>query len=92
MTWEQEPAVFFELGALRPGQRVRVERADGRRAIFTITEVARYAKNEFPTARVYRPVDRPELRLITCGGRYDADSDTYAENVVAYGTLVGEDT
>jgi sortase (surface protein transpeptidase) len=88
VTWDQKPAVFFKLGALRPGQRVRVQRADGRTAIFAITKVAQYAKGEFPTARVYRPVDRPELRLITCGGRFDADSDAYAANVVAYGTLV----
>ena len=39
---------------------------------------------------MYRPVDRPVLRLITCGGRYDADSDAYTANVVAYGTLVGD--
>jgi sortase (surface protein transpeptidase) len=88
VTWDQEPAVFFELGALRPGQRVRITRADGRTAIFAITKVAQYDKGEFPTARVYRPVDRPVLRLITCGGRYDADSDAYEANVVAYGTLV----
>ena len=88
VTWDQEPAVFFELGALRPGQRVHIRRADGRTAIFAITKLAQYDKGEFPTARVYRPVDGPELRLITCGGRYDADSDSYVANVVAYATLV----
>jgi sortase (surface protein transpeptidase) len=89
VTWKQEPAVFFELGDLRPGQRVHVRRADGRTAVFAITEIEQYTKDEFPTARVYRPVDRPVLRLITCGGEYDADNDTYTANVVAYGTLVG---
>ncbi len=88
VTWEQEPAVFFNLGDLRPGQRVHLQRADGRTAVFAITRIKQYAKDEFPTARVYRPVDRPVLRLITCGGEYDADSDTYTANVVAYGTLV----
>lgn len=92
VTWDQEPAVFFELGALRPGQRVHIRRADGRTAIFAITKLAQYDKGEFPTARVYRPVDRPELRLITCGGRYDADSDSYVANVVAYATLVATRT
>ena len=88
MTWGQEPAVFFDLGALRPGERVQVRRADGRTAIFAITKIEEYAKERFPTAAVYRPVDRPELRLITCGGRYDADADAYTANVVAFGTLV----
>ena len=88
VTWTQEPAVFFELGDLRPGQRVRIRRADGQTAIFAITKIAQYEKDEFPTAKVYRPGNRPVLRLITCGGQYDADSDSYDANVVAYGTLV----
>jgi Sortase domain len=92
VTWDQEPAVFFKLGALRPGQRVQIRRADGRTAIFAITKLAQYDKGEFPTARVYRPVDRPALRIITCGGRYDADSDAYVANVVAYATLVATRT
>lgn len=88
VTWKQEPAVFFDLGALRPGQRVHLLRADGSLAIFAITQIEQYGKDQFPTARVYRPVDRPVLRLITCGGEYDADADSYSANVVAYGTLV----
>jgi len=88
VTWDEEPAAFFDLGALRPGQRVHVHRLDGQTAIFAITRIAQYDKDEFPTDRVYGPSDRAELRLITCGGRYDADTDTYDSNVVAYGTLV----
>lgn len=92
VTWKQEPAVFFDLGALRPGQRVHLRRADGRTAVFAITEIQDYPKEDFPTARVYRPVNRPVLRLITCGGHYDADQDSYSANVVAYGTLVASRT
>jgi sortase (surface protein transpeptidase) len=92
VTWKQEPAVFFDLGDLRPRQRVHVRRADGSTAVFAITKIEQYAKDEFPTAWVYRPVNRPVLRLITCGGEYDADRDTYTANVVAYGTLVGSRT
>jgi sortase (surface protein transpeptidase) len=88
VTWKQEPAVFFDIGDLRPGKRVHLRRADGRTAVFAITEIEQYPKDEFPTARVYRPVNRPEQRLITCGGHYDADRDSYSANVVAYGTLV----
>lgn len=92
VTWAQEPAVFFDLGDLRPGQRVYIRREDGRTAIFAITKIEQYAKDEFPTAQVYQPVDRPVLRLITCGGQFDADSDTYSANVVAFGTLVATRT
>ena len=92
VTWSQQPAVFFRLGRLSPGQRVRVKRADGGTAVFVITEIEEYAKADFPTSRVYRPGIRPALRLITCGGRFDAARDTYTKNVVAYGTLVAART
>ena len=88
VTWAQEASVFFDLGGLRPGERVHVRREDGRTAIFAITKIKQYAKDEFPTAKVYRPGKRPVLRLITCGGKYDAESDSYDSNVVVFGTLV----
>ena len=46
------PSVFFRLGALRPGQRVYVTRADGTTAEFAVNAVRRYAKNAFPTTAV----------------------------------------
>ena len=92
VTWDQEPTVFFRLGELRPGQHVHVQRADGRTAIFEVTKLAQYPKDEFPTERVYGDTDRPELRLITCAGRYDADSNNYEANIIVYADLVATRT
>ncbi len=39
----QGPAVFFRLGALRPGNRVEVRLADGVTAVFRVTGVRQYA-------------------------------------------------
>jgi sortase (surface protein transpeptidase) len=38
------PAVFFRLGSLRPGDRILVDRADGRRVEFAVTSVVTVAK------------------------------------------------
>jgi hypothetical protein len=81
------PAVFFRLGELRPGDRIGVLRADGSRVSFTVTATASYAKAAFPTRRVYGPADRPVLRLVTCGGRFDRTSRHYLDNVVVYADL-----
>ena len=62
--------VFYWLRTLRPGDRVYVKRADGTLAVFTVTSVRTYAKDQFPTAAVYGPVPDAELRLITCGGTF----------------------
>ncbi len=82
------PAVFYRLGALRPGERVYVSRADATMAVFSVTRVRAYAKDAFPTAEVYGPAPDPELRLITCGGTFDSTTGRYLSNVVAYATLV----
>ena len=81
------PAVFFWLRTLRPGERIYVGRADGTLAVFTVTSVRMYRKDEFPTAAVYGPVPDAELRLITCGGIFDESLRSYLSNVVVYARL-----
>jgi sortase (surface protein transpeptidase) len=77
------PAVFFRLYQLRPGNLVQVARAD-RWVTFRVVRTVRYAKNRFPTAEVYGPTPDPQLRLITCGGSFDAARRSYVDNVVVY--------
>lgn len=78
----QGPAVFYRLGLLRPGHTVEVLRRDGRWAVFTVDAVRSYSKAAFPDAEVYSAASRPELRLLTCGGRYDRRSGYQANTVV----------
>jgi sortase (surface protein transpeptidase) len=87
VTWNRQPSAFFRLGSLRPGDQVHVRRADGPTVIFTVTKIATYAKDRFPTGDVYGDVDHPELRLITCGGEYVESSHRYLANVVVYARL-----
>src|SRR5512146_905043 len=65
------PAVFFRLGALRPGNRIEVSLADGATAVFLVTGVREYTKDDFPAKAVYGATRYPALRLITCGGDFD---------------------
>lgn len=81
------PGIFFWLRALHPGDRVYVGRADGTMAVFTVTSVRKFAKNQFPTDAVYGPVPDPELRLITCGGVFDRSLGSYLSNVVVFARL-----
>jgi sortase (surface protein transpeptidase) len=81
------PAVFYELGGLKPGARVSVTRADHRVAVFRVDRVDSYAKDRFPTAEVYGNTDRAELRLITCGS-WNSATGQYERNIVVSATLV----
>lgn len=81
------PAVFYRLSELREGDTIVVDRSDGRTATFVVDRVEQVAKSAFPTKRVYGATPRPELRLITCGGTFDAASGHYLSNVVVYAHL-----
>jgi hypothetical protein len=85
----QGPAVFFRLGALRPGDVIDVTLADGVTAIFRVTGVRDYAKAEFPTRAIYGPADYAALRLITCGGSFDWASGHYMSSTVVFASLTG---
>lgn len=82
------PAIFYQLGALRPGDIVTVTRADRIVAVFRVDSVEKYAKSAFPTLRVYGNTDHSALRLITCGGRFNTAKRSYEDNIVVYAHLV----
>lgn len=83
------PSVFFNLGKLQKGDEVLVTRADGQVAVFRVDEIGRYPKADFPTQLVYGDTESPALRLITCGGAFDAAAGHYLDNIVVFATLVG---
>ncbi|MFG2315451.1 class F sortase [Streptomyces tendae] len=82
------PAVFYRLGALEKGDRIEIDRRDGGIAVFTVDAVEVYAADAFPDEKVYGAADRPELRVITCGGPYSR-STGYQGNVVVFAHLTG---
>jgi len=81
------PAVFYGLGALKKGNRVEVERKDGKTAVFEIYGIEVFEKSNFPGDRVYASKGTPELRVITCGGGFSKQNG-YDGNVVVFARLV----
>ncbi|GAB2943540.1 class F sortase [Streptomyces heilongjiangensis] len=82
------PAVFYDLGAVRRGATIEVDRRDGGTAVFTVDAVEAYAARDFPDEKVYGAAARPELRVITCGGPYSRATG-YQGNVVVFAHLTG---
>ncbi|MFE7213538.1 class F sortase [Streptomyces sp. NPDC001698] len=81
------PAVFAELGSLEPGAVVNITRADGTVARFKVDSIDAFSKAHFPDDRVYADTVTPQLRLITCGGKFDRAKGGYQENVVVFAHL-----
>ena len=84
----EHPGVFYRLSELVKGDKVYVKRADGTLVEFSVTSVQTYLKDHFPTEDVYGPVPDAELRLITCGGAFDAATRHYLSNIVVYAAEV----
>ncbi|MCX4742741.1 class F sortase [Streptomyces antibioticus] len=77
--------VFRRLDRLRRGDAIEARLENGTTARFAVTEVRTVDKARFPTKDVYGNVDRPELRLITCGGPRTGDG--YRDNVIVFAAL-----
>ncbi|HET9290647.1 MAG TPA: class F sortase [Actinomycetes bacterium] len=83
------PAVFYRLRDLRPGDQIRVVRADGSHVRFVVEGTRSYPKDGFPTGAVFGPVPGAALRLITCAGDFDRARGSYRDNLVVFARLAG---
>lgn len=83
------PDVFAALRGARRGDRVLVRLADGSTVPFVVYAREVHPQTDFPTARVYGDDRRPELRLITCAGRYDRARGGYQDNLIVFARFAG---
>jgi sortase (surface protein transpeptidase) len=82
-------SVFFNIKNLRKGEAIYVIRADGQTAVFSVDGVQKAVKANFPTSDVYGNVPYPALRLVTCGGPFNAKTGEYLDSIVVYAHLAG---
>jgi hypothetical protein len=80
--------VFYRLRELRPGDQIRVVRADRQVVRFKVDSLASYPKQSLPSEAVYGATTAPVLRLITCAGTFDRSSSSYRDNLVVSATRV----
>ncbi|MFE3183763.1 class F sortase [Streptomyces violascens] len=80
------PAVLKNVSKVKVGDLVSVARADGKTAEFKVRALEQVDKSAFPTQKVYGDTDRPELRIITCGG--ELTGGHRPDNIILYADLV----
>lgn len=78
------PGIFARVHELVPGDPLTVRRSDGSLALWVVDRVETFAKRDFPTEAVYKSDGTPSLRLVTCGGEFDAKAKRYLSNVVVF--------
>ncbi|MET4137176.1 class F sortase [Pseudarthrobacter sp. PvP090] len=77
-----DSAPFSQLKALAPGTLVTVQREGAAPVTFRVTGVELMAKDAFDGASVFRRDGPPELKLVTCGGRWLDEEQDYGDNVI----------
>lgn len=88
LDWYTGPAVFWNLGKLKPGDGIFVGLSNGRTVKFKVASLKTYPY----TAKVsglFATSGRPELSLITCAGQWDAGRHIYASRLVVDASVVG---
>ena len=82
------PGIFSKLGLMKVGDPINVTREDGSVVQFTTTRIDQYPKKLFPSELVYGETKDAEIRLITCGGKFNRINGAYTDNIVVYGKLL----
>jgi len=82
------PAVFYRLNELTNGDEITVSDSTSESRTFAVTSSGQYSKDALPAEVFGFGGPNPELRLITCGGTFDAESGHYRDNFVVYASEV----
>ena len=90
LDWTNGPAVFWELGKVRVGDSIEVDRADGSQVRFVVdsTSVVPYNASE---DALFTATGPPTMSLITCTGVWDQQRGTYLQRLLVHASLAPGD-
>lgn len=77
-----DTAPFSQLKSLAPGTLVTVQREAAAPVTFRVTGVELMSKDAFDGASIFRRDGPPQLKLVTCGGRWLDERQDYGDNVI----------
>lgn len=83
--------LFAYLDTVRPGDTIRIERGDGTILKYAVRKLETQKLADINMTEVLSPQDGIEegLTLMTCTGKWMADSKTYDQRVIVYAERVG---
>jgi sortase (surface protein transpeptidase) len=81
--------VFYGIKNLVAGDSISIERGDGTKLNYAVVKSTTYPADEVDMASLMKPVTvgKSGLNLITCGGKYDANSGEFTQRIAVYAVL-----
>ncbi len=85
-----QPGVFRNLIKLNPGDRIEVERGDGEIIEYEVKSKQSYPYAETDMQAALRSVenDKHGLNLITCDGKFNAETNNYEDRLIVFAVEV----
>ncbi len=80
----QGEGALFELRKVEPGEIVTLSGEDGTEQRWEVTARTTHDRHSLPIDELFRWEGPPQLKIITCGGAFDAETGSYEENVVIH--------
>lgn len=79
-----QPGVFKKLGTLTPGDSVKIQRGDGSTHSYEVTSTRLVPEKDVNMDNLLKTSNQDEERLVmmTCGGRFDRQTDQFNDRVI----------
>lgn len=80
--------VFYSIGSLNKGDKVQLERGDGKVLTYTVTssQVYDYDKVDMPKVLTTSEPGKPGLNFMTCTGRFNVRTNSFEQRIVVFTT------
>lgn len=80
------PGVFKNIKSLSPGEIIEIEKGDGTILRYSVEKTEEYSVDAVDMAKILHEVPTGEhsLRLMTCSGNYNKQTDSYESRTVVY--------
>jgi LPXTG-site transpeptidase (sortase) family protein len=85
---DHQQGLFYHLKNVKKGDSIALTMTDGTVRNYTVTKTQEISKAQFPSAAVYGQTKDPEIRLVSCGGPFQASIRSYEDSEIVYGKLM----
>ncbi len=78
--------VFYSIGTLKSGDKVKLERGDGKAFTYTVADIKVYDNDSVDMAKVLTSAKpgKPGLNFMTCSGRFNIRTNQFEKRVVVF--------
>ncbi|MCA9346089.1 class F sortase [Candidatus Saccharibacteria bacterium] len=78
--------VFKKIDKLTAGSRIEIDKGSGEKLMYEVTRTEKVPVDQLDMSKILASevVGEHDLKLITCGGKYDRESKEYTDRVIVY--------